>query len=141
MLSGLPLVDGHCHPILAAAPSDREAFALAATEADVLPPAGVSLLDGPVGLAIRRWCAPVLDLPAGAPIEDYLDRRAELGPTDATAPTTRYGLALASKHLISALAASASVPAVPVTSRSAASRFSRPQHCHGPAHRCGTSRR
>jgi len=85
MLSGLPLVDGHCHPILAAAPSDREAFALAATEADVLPPAGVSLLDGPVGLAIRRWCAPVLDLPAGAPIEDYLDRRAELGPTDATA--------------------------------------------------------
>ena len=84
MLSGLPLVDGHCHPILAAAPSDREAFALAATEADILPPAGVSALDGPVGLAIRRWCGPVLDLPAGAPIDDYLARRAEVGNDEAT---------------------------------------------------------
>ena len=52
LLADLPLVDGHCHPILAAAP-DPEAFALAATEADVAP-AGLSLLDGPVGLALRR---------------------------------------------------------------------------------------
>ncbi|HEV8624266.1 MAG TPA: amidohydrolase family protein [Acidimicrobiia bacterium] len=78
MLNGLRLVDGHCHSILAAAP-DPAAFALAASEADAAPAAGISLLDGPVGLAIRRWCAPVLDLPAGAPIEDYLARRAELG--------------------------------------------------------------
>src|SRR5919198_1153694 len=27
----------------------------------------------------RRWCAPVLDLPPGAPMDDYLARRAELG--------------------------------------------------------------
>ena len=78
MLSGLRLVDGHCHSILAGAP-DAAAFALAASEADAAPPPGVSLLDGPVGLAIRRWCAPLLDLPAGAPIDDYLARRAELG--------------------------------------------------------------
>ncbi len=78
MLSGLRLVDGHCHSILAGAP-DPAAFALAATEADAAPPAGVSLLDGPVGLAIRRWCAPLLDLPAGAPMDEYLARRAELG--------------------------------------------------------------
>jgi predicted TIM-barrel fold metal-dependent hydrolase len=77
LLSDLPLVDGHCHSILAGAP-DGEAFALAATEADVAPP-GVPLLDGPVGLAIRRWCAPRLDLPPGAPIEEYLARRSELG--------------------------------------------------------------
>jgi predicted TIM-barrel fold metal-dependent hydrolase len=37
------------------------------------------LLDGPIGLAIRRWCAPVLDLAPGAPMEEYLARRAELG--------------------------------------------------------------
>jgi len=77
-LSELPLVDGHCHTILGAAP-DREGFALAATEADAAPPDGLSLLDGPVGLAIRRWCAPLLGLPAGAPIEEYLACRAELG--------------------------------------------------------------
>ena len=78
MLTELRLVDGHCHSILAGAP-DPAAFALAASEADAAPPPGISLLDGPVGLAIRRWCAPLLDLPAGAPIDDYLDRRAELG--------------------------------------------------------------
>jgi hypothetical protein len=78
VLTGLRLVDGHCHSILAGAP-DPAAFALAASEADVAPPPGISLLDGPVGLAIRRWCAPVLDLPAGAPLEVYLARRAELG--------------------------------------------------------------
>ena len=82
-LRGLPLVDGHCHAILAFAPPDRDAFALAATEADVAPPDGISLLDGPVGLAIRRWCGPVLDLPAGAPIDDYLACRAELGHDEA----------------------------------------------------------
>ena len=78
MLTGLRLVDGHCHSILAGAP-DAAAFALAASEADAAPPPGVSLLDGPVGLAIRRWCAPLVDLPAGAPFDDYLARRAELG--------------------------------------------------------------
>jgi predicted TIM-barrel fold metal-dependent hydrolase len=83
-LAGLPLVDGHCHAILAGSP-DPPAFALAATEAGVAAPAGVSWLDGPVGLAIRRWCAPALDLPALAPIDEYLARRADLGATEAAA--------------------------------------------------------
>jgi uncharacterized protein len=77
-LQDAPLVDGHCHSILAGDPGPA-VFALAATEADAAPPAGISLLDGPLGLVIRRWCAPVLDLPAGAPIDEYLARRAELG--------------------------------------------------------------
>jgi len=81
-LTDLPLVDGHCHAIFGGAP-DPAAFALAVTEADVAPPSGVSLVDGPAGLAIRRWCAPALDLPAGAPIDEYLARRAELGPGEA----------------------------------------------------------
>jgi predicted TIM-barrel fold metal-dependent hydrolase len=80
LLADLPLVDGHCHSILATPPSgDPGAFGVAATEADVPPPAGLSLLDGSVGLAIRRWCAPLLDLPIGVPIEKYLARRGELG--------------------------------------------------------------
>jgi len=79
----MPLVDGHCHALVAAAP-DAAGFALAATEADVLSTDGPSPLDGPAGLAIRRWCGPVLDLPAGAPIGDYLARRAELGHAEAT---------------------------------------------------------
>lgn len=32
-----------------------------------------------LGLALRRWCAPVLDLPAHSAAEEYLWRRAELG--------------------------------------------------------------
>jgi predicted TIM-barrel fold metal-dependent hydrolase len=83
VLTGLRLVDGHCHSILAAAP-DAAAFALAAGEADAAPPPGISLLDGPVGLAIRRWCAPVLGLPAGAPMAEYLVRRVELGNEEVT---------------------------------------------------------
>jgi predicted TIM-barrel fold metal-dependent hydrolase len=81
-LDGLPLVDGHCHAILAAAP-DPAGFALAATEADAPMADGLAPLDGAVGLAIRRWCAPVLDLAAGATIDDYLARRAELGHGEA----------------------------------------------------------
>jgi predicted TIM-barrel fold metal-dependent hydrolase len=89
-LAGLSLVDGHCHTILAAPPADDPAeFGLAATEADVAPPAGISLLDGAVGLAIRRWCAPVLDLPAGVPMEAYLARRSELGAQEVAARLLR----------------------------------------------------
>ena len=43
------------------------------------PPPGCTNFDTPVGLAVRRHCAPVLDLPAHAPADDYVARRAELG--------------------------------------------------------------
>jgi hypothetical protein len=39
----------------------------------------VTNFDTPVGIAVRRHCAPVLDLPAHAPPEEYVARRAELG--------------------------------------------------------------
>jgi predicted TIM-barrel fold metal-dependent hydrolase len=48
------------------------------SEADTVPE-GVTLFDSQLGLAIRRWCAPVLGLPAHAPPDDYLARRADLG--------------------------------------------------------------
>ncbi len=80
-LAELQMVDGHCHTVLSGPVSAAE-FELGVTEADRPPPAGVSTVDGPLGLAVRRWCAPVLDLPAHSPVADYLDRRAELGPAE-----------------------------------------------------------
>jgi hypothetical protein len=78
-----PLVDGHCHPVLAGPVTD-EAFAMWCTEASVPPPAGVSYVDSQLGSAVRRWCAPVLGLPAGVPLGEYLARRAELGAAEVT---------------------------------------------------------
>src|SRR5262245_40926248 len=82
------LVDGHCHLVLAG-DVDRPAFELACSEADLPPPPGVSYVDSQLGLAVRRWCPPALDLPAHIDIEGYLDRRAELGWSAATAALLR----------------------------------------------------
>ena len=79
LLAGLPLVDGHCH-LVSTQPLGGTAFELAATEADRPAPAGVSHLDTQLGLAIRRWCSPVLGLPPHSSTVDYLRRRDELGP-------------------------------------------------------------
>jgi uncharacterized protein len=48
-------------------------------EAEAAGPLGGTLFDSQIGFAVRRWCAPVLGLPAHAPPDDYLARRAELG--------------------------------------------------------------
>ena len=82
------LIDGHCHRVLAS-DLDGPAFELACTEADLPAPPGVSYLDSQLGLAVRRWCAPVLGLTAHTPIEDYLARRAELGWSAATGALLR----------------------------------------------------
>lgn len=50
------------------------------TEGDRWP--GVSAFDTPAGVAVRRHCAPLLDLERHAPADDYLARRAELGPRE-----------------------------------------------------------
>lgn len=42
-------------------------------------PAGTTFFDSLLGLAIRRWCAPVLDLEPHATPEEYLNRRRQLG--------------------------------------------------------------
>ncbi|MDQ6797356.1 MAG: amidohydrolase family protein [Actinomycetota bacterium] len=81
LLSRLRLVDSHCHPLLARAtgPGELERFF---GEGDRPLPQGVSAWDSPIGLAIRRWCAPALDLDALASPSDYLERRAALGVDD-----------------------------------------------------------
>lgn len=83
LLDGLPLLDAHCHPLLARATRPGE-FERCCTEADRAAPEGVSTWDSPVGLAIRRWCAPALDLEPLALPSAYLSRREALGLAGAT---------------------------------------------------------
>lgn len=83
VLADMKLLDGHCHSVLSR-PLDLRGFELAATEADGQAPSGVSYLDSPAGTAIRRWCPPALDLPAGVPMDDYLHRRQQLGVEEVT---------------------------------------------------------
>ncbi|WP_435213982.1 amidohydrolase family protein [Streptomyces sp. bgisy034] len=75
-LAALPLVDHHCHGIVTDGP-DRAGFESLLTEGEPWP--GISPFDTPLGLAVRRHCAPLLDLPRHAPADVYLTRRAELG--------------------------------------------------------------
>ncbi|MEU0970825.1 amidohydrolase family protein [Streptomyces sp. NPDC005917] len=75
-LDALPLVDHHCHGAVTA-DLDQTEFESLLTEGAVWP--GVSPFDSPVGVAVRRHCAPLLDLDRHAPAADYAARRAELG--------------------------------------------------------------
>jgi hypothetical protein len=77
----LGLVDHHCHGVV---PDDldRSGFESLLTEAEAPGPLGGTLFDSAIGFAVRRWCAPVLDLPPHASPEDYLRRRAELGAAE-----------------------------------------------------------
>jgi uncharacterized protein len=77
----LPLVDHHCHGVRREE-LDRSAFEGLITEGGLPAPPGTTQFDTPVGLAVRRWCAPVLGLPPHASAPDYLLRRAELGPDE-----------------------------------------------------------
>lgn len=74
----LELVDHHCHSVVAS-DLDRAAFERLLGEGGRPAPPGCSALDTHLSMAVRSWCAPVLGLPAGAPAEEYLARRAELG--------------------------------------------------------------
>jgi uncharacterized protein len=72
------LVDHHCHGVVPG-DLDRRSFEGLITEGFDPAPEGTSHFDSPVGLAIRRWCAPVLELSPVASPDEYLTRRAELG--------------------------------------------------------------
>ncbi|MER5831103.1 amidohydrolase family protein [Streptomyces sp. NPDC002130] len=75
-LDSVRLVDHHCHGTVTA-DLGRDAFESLLTEGEAWP--GVSPFDSPVGVAVRRHCAPLLDLPRHAPPAEYLARRSELG--------------------------------------------------------------
>jgi uncharacterized protein len=76
----MELIDHHCHSVVRE-DLDRAAFEELLTESN--RPDGRAF-ESPVGSAVRRWCAPVLDLPKHAPAADYLARRNELGTTEVT---------------------------------------------------------
>jgi hypothetical protein len=78
MFDELPLTDHHCHGVVRRDLTEEGLRGLL-TEAEV------GTFDSRVGLAVRRWCAPVLDLPAHAPVADYVSRRLELGFTEVNA--------------------------------------------------------
>jgi hypothetical protein len=83
-----PLVDGHCHPVVTG-PVQPPEFEWWCSESASPPRPGESTMDSSLGYAIRRWCAPVLGLPAHAPLADYLWVRGELGPAEVTSRLLR----------------------------------------------------
>lgn len=87
LLAGLPLVDHHCHGVVAG-PLDRDGFEDLISEGGQAPP-GTTNFDTQLGFAVRRWCAPVLGLDAHASPEAYLARREELGPEEVNARLLR----------------------------------------------------
>lgn len=92
-LRGIQLVDHHVHGAFNK-PVDRAGFEASINEGSMDPvPDFMSMFDSPLGLAIRRWCAPVLGLPAHARADDYWARRSEFGTDElTTAMATRAGV-------------------------------------------------
>lgn len=79
-----PLVDHHVHTSFRG-PVDRATFEAAINEGSTDPvPDFLSMFDSPLGFAIRRWCAPLLGLPARANGEAYLATRSALGESEVT---------------------------------------------------------
>jgi hypothetical protein len=70
-----PLVDHHCHGVLRAGGD----LAGLLNEADGDATADGMPLDSLAGLALRRWCPPLLGLPPHASADAYTERRAALG--------------------------------------------------------------
>jgi predicted TIM-barrel fold metal-dependent hydrolase len=83
-----PLIDHHCHGLVTT-DLDRAGFEALMNEATGPSPLGTTLFDSMLGLAIRRWCSPVLDLDPHAPADDYLARRRELGVAEVNARLLR----------------------------------------------------
>jgi uncharacterized protein len=84
-LASVRLVDHHVHGAFTAR-LRRADFERSLNEASPDPiPGWMTQFDSQVGFAIRRWCAPLLGLPALAPAEEYWARRSELGDEEVTA--------------------------------------------------------
>ena len=77
-MTQLSLIDHHVHGVISD-DLDREAIESMFTEGTAPWPAGTTPFDTQLAFAVRRWCAPLLDLEALAPAELYLSRRLELG--------------------------------------------------------------
>jgi predicted TIM-barrel fold metal-dependent hydrolase len=74
-------VDHHCHGLFHD-DLTTDAFEAAMNESAGRSPLGTTPCDSMLGLAIRRWCAPVLGLEPGAAAESYLRQRQSLGAAE-----------------------------------------------------------
>ena len=83
MQAGPHLVDHHVHGVLTGELDQAGIEAMLSESSSPAPP-GTSVFDSHLGFAVRRWCAPVLDLDPLAPAADYLRRRLELGNAEAS---------------------------------------------------------
>jgi uncharacterized protein len=81
--AGLRLVDHHVHGVLTAE-LDRSGIEGLLSESSSPAPPGTTAFDSQLGFAVRRWCAPVLDLDPLTPAADYVRRRVELGNAEAS---------------------------------------------------------
>jgi predicted TIM-barrel fold metal-dependent hydrolase len=74
----LPLLDHHVHGVFKSDPT-VEQFANMITESDRQPKSLELAMNSQVGFATRKWCSPLIDLPAHADPQTYFDRRMQLG--------------------------------------------------------------
>ena len=77
----MALADHHCHGVIRR-DVRRGEFEAMLTEADdrgQRGATGLTIFDSQIGLAVRRWCPPVLGLAAHTEPDEYLGRRAALG--------------------------------------------------------------
>jgi len=84
LLADIALVDHHVHSIVRGRVEPADFLALVC-ESDRQTAADAAGLDTQVGIAIRRWCAPLLGLPQGIPADDYLAHRRGMSNEEAAA--------------------------------------------------------
>ena len=77
----IPLIDHHCHGV-SPAELDFAGFQALFSESYRPPAPGTTEFQKPLGLAIRRFCAPLLDLEPSCKAEDYVARRQALGAAE-----------------------------------------------------------
>jgi uncharacterized protein len=81
-LRHIGLIDHHVHGAFVE-PVDRATFEASINEGSTDPvPTFMTQFDSPLGLSIRRWCAPLLGLDPLASADDYWARRSELAPDE-----------------------------------------------------------
>jgi uncharacterized protein len=81
--AGLRLVDHHVHGVVTGE-LDQDGIEALLSESSLPAPPGTTAFDSQLGFAVRRWCAPVLDLDPLAPATDYVRKRLELGNAEAS---------------------------------------------------------
>jgi predicted TIM-barrel fold metal-dependent hydrolase len=78
-LRAIEVIDHHVHGTFNKA-VDRAGFEASINEGSTDPvPSFMTQFDSPLGLSIRRWCAPLLGLQPLATADDYWARRSEFG--------------------------------------------------------------